>query len=120
MPLLPDDFDARFNVSVLHDQWSSMPLRGDEAVEVLGATPEGAWRFTLPRMSPGFASFVSDRRTDHPTHLDTILIDADLGRVELTFRAAVPLPRKYEMLEAVWMVEKQLFSRRGRDGAAPI
>lgn len=120
MPLLPDDFDPRFDVSVPHDQWSPAPLRGDEPIEVLGATPEGAWRFTLPRMSPGFASFVNDRRADHPTHLDTILVDADLGRVELTFRAAVPLPRKYEMLEAVWMVEKQVFNSRGRDGAAPI
>ncbi|WP_437291004.1 DUF2169 family type VI secretion system accessory protein [Sorangium sp. So ce406] len=112
MPLLPDDFDPRFNVSVAHDQWSSAPLRGDEPVEVTGATPEGSWRFSLPRIAPGFATFVGDRRRDHPTHLDTMLIDADLGRVELTFRAAAPLPRKYEMLESVMMFEKQLVARR--------
>jgi hypothetical protein len=29
-------------------------------------------------------------------------------QVELTFRAAVPLPRKYEMLEAVMLFEKRL------------
>lgn len=108
MPLLPDDFDDRFNVSAPPDQWSSLPLRGDEPIEVLGATREGAWRFRLPRITPGFASFVSDRRADHPTHLDTVLIDADLGQVELTFRAAAPLPRKYEMLEAVHIIEKRL------------
>lgn len=108
MPLLPDDFDARFHVSVPHDQWSPAPLRGDEPVEVCGATPEGAWRFQLPRCTPGFSSFIQGKRAEHRTHLDMVLIDADAGRVELTFRAAIPMPRKYEMLEDVVIFEKQV------------
>jgi len=108
MPILPLDFDPRFNVSVPHDQWSPSPLRGDEPVEVLNATPAGRWRFTLPRRAPGFATFIGDQRRDHATHLDTLLIDADLGRVELTFRATAPMPRKYEMLSDVWLTEKRV------------
>lgn len=106
MPLLPDDFDPRFHVTVPHDQWSEVPMRGDELVEITGATPETKWRFQLPRISPGFSSFVGTKRSEHRTHLDTFLIDADARRVELTWRAAVPLPRKYEMLDSVRIFEK--------------
>ncbi|WP_437305821.1 DUF2169 family type VI secretion system accessory protein [Sorangium sp. So ce388] len=106
MPLLPDDFDARFHVCVPHDQWSPTPLRGDELFEILGATPEGAWRFRLPRRTPGFSSFLCGQRREHRAHLDTIWIDANARRVELTFRAAIPMPRKYEMLEDVLVFEK--------------
>ena len=108
MPLLPADFDTRFHVCVPQDQWSEVPLRGDEPIEILGATPEGAWRFQLPRIAPGFSSFLRGQRAEHRTHLDTILIDADARRVELTWRAAIPLPRKYEMLERVLVFEKEV------------
>ncbi len=112
MPIPPEDHDPRFEVTVPHDQWAPVALRGDEPVEVRGATPGGLWRFALPRLAPGFASFVGGRRTDHPTHLDTWVIDADEGRCELTFRAAVPLPRKYELLERVKIFEKRVVGRR--------
>jgi hypothetical protein len=110
MPLPPDDFDPRFHVCVPPDQWSPVPLRGDEPCEIRGATPEGVWRFQLPRIAPGFSSFTKERVQDHRTHLDTLLIDADTRRVELTWRAAVPLPRKYEMLERVRVIEKTVIS----------
>ncbi|WP_437961326.1 DUF2169 domain-containing protein [Sorangium sp. So ce119] len=108
MPLLPDDFDPRFHVSVPHDQWSATPLRSDEPIEVRGATPEGVWRFQLPRISPGFSSVSRGVRTEHRTHLDSILLDADARRVELTFRAAIPVPRKYEHIDEIFVLEKEL------------
>lgn len=108
MPLLPDDFDARFHVSVPPDQWSPTPLRGDEPIEIRGATPEGLWRFRLPRISPGVSAFSGGRRQEHRAQLDTIVIDADARRVELSWHAAIPLPRKYEMLERVVLFEKRL------------
>lgn len=110
MPLLPDDFDARFNVCVPPEQWSRVPLRGDEPCEILGATPEGAWRFQLPRFAPGFSSSSRGRVQDHRTTLDTILIDADAMRVELTWRAAIPLPPKLEMIEHVRVIEKKILA----------
>jgi hypothetical protein len=36
------------------------------------------------------------------------LIDADQQRAELTWRAAVPMPRKYEMVERLLVFEKRL------------
>jgi hypothetical protein len=76
---------------------------------VIGATPEGVWRFQLPRVALGFQSTVVDcERQAHRTHLDTILIDADARSVELTWHASVPLPRKFEMLELVQVIEKEV------------
>jgi hypothetical protein len=108
MPILPEDFDVRYHVCVAPDQWSEIPLRGDEAMEVTGATPEGLWRFQLPRVAPGFASVQGGQRSEHRTHLDTILIDADEKRVELTWRTAIRMPRKYELLERVLVFEKNV------------
>jgi hypothetical protein len=112
-PLRPTDFDPRHN-SVAHpDLWSETPLVGDELVEVVGATPEGLWRFRLPRYAPVFESVIRepdtgdpDRapkrvETQHPTHLDTFVIDADARTVELTWRASIPLPRKSEHVETI-------------------
>lgn len=111
MPLPPDDFDPRFNVTAPPDQWCSAPLRGDEPIEVRGATPEGIWRFQLPRLAPGFSAVIFGKRTEHRTHLDTVLIDADAMAVELTYRAAIPMPRKYDMIESVMVFEKDVLSR---------
>jgi hypothetical protein len=108
MPFLPADFDARYHVCVPPDQWSELPLRGGEPCEILGAIPEGIWRFELPREFPRFASYTASARTEHRTYLDTVLIDADARRIELTWRAAIPLPRKYEMLRRVLVYEKEL------------
>jgi hypothetical protein len=108
MPLLPEDFDTRHHVCVPHDQWSPKPLRGDEPMVIAGATPEGLWRFQLPRVHPGFTSTTAAGDRSHPTHLDTILIDADRKRVELSWRASVLLPPKWELLERVSIVAKEL------------
>jgi hypothetical protein len=106
MPLLPRDFDDRYHVCVPEDQWSETPLRSDVLVEIANATPDGVWRFQLPRIVPGFSSVVLGRRSEHRTHLDTILIDADLRTVELTFRAAIVLPLKFEMVDRILVFEK--------------
>jgi hypothetical protein len=100
-PLRPRDYDPRHASVAPADQWSEGPLEGDEAVEVLNATASGVWRFRLPRWSPRFEAVVRGVAQQLHTHLDTFLVDADAGRVELVWRASVPLPRKSEHLEVV-------------------
>jgi hypothetical protein len=108
MPLLPLDFDPRHHVCVPHDQWSQQPLRGDEPVSVTGATPEGTLRFGLPRVAVGFSSMQHGGRFEHRTWLDTVLLDLDAMKVELTFRASVPMPRKLEQLAHVRAFAKKV------------
>lgn len=100
-PLRPTDYNPRASSCAPADLWSEAPLAGDEQVEVLGATPEGVWRFQLPRYAPRFRSYVRGVERQHETHLDTYLIDADARRVELTWRAAIPIPRTLELIDAV-------------------
>lgn len=108
MPLLPRDFDDRFNVCVPDDQWCPRPLRGDESFEITNATPDGHWHFQLPRIAPGFSSIILGKREEYRTHLDTILLDADQRTVELTWRAAIPAPPKLEMIERLIVLEKRV------------
>ncbi|MBX3231402.1 MAG: DUF2169 domain-containing protein [Labilithrix sp.] len=101
MPLLPADFDPRFNVCVPHDQWSEVPLFGDEPIALTGATEDHHWQVQLPRETLTFSSLVGGVRREHRTHLDTILIDARERKIELTWRAAVPAPPKLELLDEI-------------------
>jgi hypothetical protein len=101
MPILPRDFDDRYHVTAPPDQWSLRPLFSDDPIELLGATEEGALRARLPRISPRFRALVDGATKELPTHLDTIFIDADARRVELTHRASVRLPPKWERLQSI-------------------
>jgi hypothetical protein len=67
---------------------------------------EGVWRFQLPRIAIGFSSIAFGQRSEHKTHLDTVFVDADAARVELTWRACVPLPPKWEHVEKILVFEK--------------
>jgi hypothetical protein len=100
-PLPPLDFDPRHACAAHPDLHSDAPLSPDEPVEIIGMTPEGVWRFRLPKVSPIFSSTMRGEERPHETHLDTFIIDADEGRVELVFRAAIPLPKKAQLLERV-------------------
>lgn len=98
-PLVPADFDLRFFSVAPDDQWCPEPLVGGETVEVVGVRGLPAWRFRLPTDRPVFVVRSEDEEASFEPHLDTVLIDADEGRIELSWRLAVPLPKKTERLE---------------------
>jgi len=62
----------------------------------------------LPRIAPGFSSISKGERQEYRTHLDTVLINAVERKVELTWRAAIPMPKKLEMFERVVVFEKRV------------
>jgi len=103
-PLRPSDFDPKHHITAHPDLWAASALSGDEGVEIVGATPEGTWRFKLPRYAPKFIATVDGEQRLLDTHLDTYLVDLrdpERRLVELTWRAAVRLPRKTERLEEI-------------------
>ncbi len=107
MPLLPRDFDPMFHVAAPPDQWSPTPLRSDEPLRVVGVA-ERPWVVQLPRIHPGFFSTVDGVRSERRSHLDCVLIDTEARTVELFWRVAVPLPKKYERLQRVTVRTKHL------------
>lgn len=102
-PVLPLDFDPRHHACAHPDLYSASPLCPDEPVELVGMTPEGVFRFKLPDVEPRFVSRLDGELREHESHLDTLLIDADARRVELTWRISMPLPRKAQRLDKIYV-----------------
>ena len=103
-PVRPRDFDPMHHAWSVPGLHSQAPLVGDELVEVGGVLPEGVWRFRLPRYAVEFGSQIDGKKAAHETHLDGFLIDTETRAVELTWRASIVLPRKWERLERVWVL----------------
>jgi hypothetical protein len=121
-PVFPKDFDLRHNCCAPPGLWSATPLRGDEPVEVVGVTPDGApWRFRLPLYEPTFACVIRGIRHELTTHLDTFFIDADERLLELTWRAVFELPRKAQLVERIEVnASPNLPESVFHEGPAPI
>ncbi len=99
-PLLPADFDPCYHQAAPMDQQSDT-IRGGEAVEVLGMTPEGAWRFKLPTLDVPVHVLYADRGESAALRMDTVLLEPDSYRVILTARAKVPIVRNRGPLKQV-------------------
>jgi len=93
-PYLPQDFDARFFQVAPPDQVTRGHLRGDEEVEIRGATPDGSLRLRLPGLRPEVAFQLDDDRIPRPAALDTLLIEPDEARVVLTWRSHLSCDKK--------------------------
>jgi hypothetical protein len=91
----------RFASAAPAGQWLASRLVGDEPIEVLGATPDGALRFKLPRYAPRARVVERGVVTELALELDTLLVDTDTRTVELTFRAHVPAPLRLGFLDEI-------------------
>jgi hypothetical protein len=101
-PFLPQDFDERYYQAAPEDQQIDYPQGGEE-VQLLNLTPAGRTRFLLPTIDVPVVFFRKDAEPEHKQAvLDTIVIEPDLGRVLLTWRASVPLKRNmFEMVQVL-------------------
>lgn len=88
-PLIPLDFDPAHFQAAPEDQQAE-ELTGGEDVVVENMTPEGNWRFRLPRLDVPLRACVGRRVTVLPRmRMDTVLLEPDLFRVSLSLRAAM-------------------------------
>jgi hypothetical protein len=92
-PLLPTDFDIRFFNAASQGLITGQPLRGDEEVVTIGATPEGRLAFHLPGLPPPVCTVVLRGSGAIPvqTALDTVVIDAEQRTALIMWRGFVPL-----------------------------
>ena len=89
-PLLPDDFDMRFNQSAPEDQWLPR-IAGGETVRVMGMTPDGVLAFRLPRGTVRLSLHYRKRSIENQMTLDGVLIDCERRQLELTWRASADI-----------------------------
>lgn len=101
-PLLPDDFDDRYNQFASPGLFAERPLIGGEAVRLLNLTRGGgAFSFALPRISLEI-EFRSQREPPQlfTPPLDTVVLDSRFAPkdvplvLEMIFRASIPAPRR--------------------------
>lgn len=92
-PLLPTDFDRRFFNAASPGLVATGYLRGDEAVHVEGATPEGRWAFWLPGIPAPVCMCSMRHKPDEavPTNLDTVIVDGDSRVLTLIWRGMTTL-----------------------------
>jgi hypothetical protein len=87
-PLVPADFDDRFFQSAPDDQQTPRHLVGGELVELTNLTPEGLWRFRLPRIALGATVRIGGRREHHSFKLHTVVLEPDTRRVLMVWHMA--------------------------------
>lgn len=94
-PLLPLDFDDRFMQVAPQDQIVPRPLSGGELVQLVGLSRKGPMQFPLPRRTLAVGVEIRGRTERHAPVLDTVLVDSDLERLVLTWRASIPCGRNF-------------------------
>jgi hypothetical protein len=108
-PFLPADFDERYYQSAPLDQQLPKPV-GEQSVTLLNLTPDGRRDFVLPHFEAPLHVFPrKGDREDLTAALDTIVVEPDLERVTMTWRAARPLKR------SIFEIAQVVVGRKGRD-----
>lgn len=101
-PLLPADFDERFNQCAPPEQQMPFPKGGEEVLLHNLGPHGGALHFTLPDLT--LPMVVLPKTRDPVTltpQVDTLTIDADEGTFDLTWRAGMPLRRSLQEVHTV-------------------
>lgn len=101
-PFLPADFDDAYYQAAPTDQQMPYP-KGGEDVVLLNLTPEGRASFRLPVVEiPIELTKDSFERIKMWARLDTVLLEPDAKRMQLTWRASHPLQRDiFELLAVI-------------------
>jgi hypothetical protein len=101
-PFLPPDFDERYYQCAPPDQQIDY-LTGGEEVSLLNLTPQGRASFKLPRLEVPVTFHLKRRdKEEFKAPCDTLIIEPDLNRFMMLWRAALPLRRNmFEVAMAV-------------------
>lgn len=93
-PYLPKDFDPRFLQLAPPGLIAPGYLKGGEPVELRGITSSGMVRFRLPSVVLRVTYRLDGSPQDRPAHLDTVVIEPDLSRFTLIWRAVLQCDKK--------------------------
>lgn len=100
-PLLPDDFDDRFNQCVDPRQWIARPV-GGEIIQIEGMSELGMLAMTVPPCRLAATFHYRGRQEKQELDLDSIVVDTDAATLTLTWRAVVDVRGDpFQLLETV-------------------
>jgi len=108
MPLLPVDFDIRFN-NVAHPSLQlEEPLQAGDRFAVLGMHEEGLWHVELPALHVRLSARLHDgRRLVVCPPVDTVLLEPGRNAVEITLRHAFPMGRGASLVREIRVDEHE-------------
>jgi hypothetical protein len=101
-PFLPADFDEGYYQAAPLDQQMNYPS-GGEQVEMLNLTPEGRLNFRLPSYDVPMRLVYRTESEELSPVIDTVIIEPDLRRCMLVWRATHPLRCKPTQILEVWV-----------------
>lgn len=113
-PFLPADFDTRYYQAAPADQQTEH-LKGGEDVLLLCLTRQERAGFKVPTQQVPVTFFL--KKGGHETLqavIDTLLIDTDAGKVEITWRVSRPLKKNMFEIEQVLVGERSTAWWRAR------
>src|SRR5262249_36495549 len=101
-PFLPADFDDRYYQSAPADQQTDY-LRGGESVSLFNLTPQSRTDFKLPTCDVPISFYPkTGDETEVKPLCDTLILEPDLGRFMMLWRAALPLRKNmYEIAQVI-------------------
>jgi hypothetical protein len=101
-PFLPADFDERYYQSAPVDQQIDY-LQGGEEVVLHNLTPQGQTAFKLPKLEVPVTFFLKNYEEKEVNAAgDTLILEPDLGRFSIVWRASLPLRKNmFEVTQVI-------------------
>lgn len=119
-PFLPPDFDEAYYQAAPADQQIPHPQGGEEIV-LVNLTPEGRTSFVLPTFDAPIHFFPKKgEREDGKLVLDTIVLEPDLNRFQLTWRATRPLKKNMFEVAQTMVGRRSIAWWADREAALPL
>lgn len=113
-PFLPADFKDEYYQCAPPDQQIDF-IQGGEAVELVNLTPQGRTLFQLPKVDVPVVFFRKKGEKEETKAIaDTLLIEPDMQRFSITWRASLPLKKNMFEIPQV-LVGKRGNEQRGRN-----
>jgi hypothetical protein len=113
MPLLPEDFDPRFNQAAPPRQQVSNYLKGDERIKLVNLYGEGsAIESALPSQTVVVSGNVLSHYFTEVAVLDTVLIWSDKPQISLLWRQVIRSRQKIEEVRNVYVYLVRLRTAR--------
>jgi len=93
-PYLPADFDPRFFQVAPPALVAPAFLQGGEPVRLSGVSQGGPIAFALPEAGLELAWHFDGRSLPATPHLETVMLEPDQGRLQMLWRAALPVDKR--------------------------
>jgi hypothetical protein len=113
-PLLPVDYDDRWNMCAPVDQQVEPHARGGEVVHLRNLTPSGTLTVRLPRhyfaFTTTFSSSARRQAAEHRARLHTVVVEPDQCRLIMVWHSRLSCGNAVDDIDQTLIVEKDYVS----------